>query len=357
MVPLPLCSSLSSPAVVSIKQIAEIAEVSPTAVSLILNKKPHRYAETTVQRVEKAAAEHDYFPSSFAQSMHTKRFNAVTLFKSVRQGNAGFDRIAETNFHEELSRHGIRMGIALIDDEVVGRVDGLSFIRRQWQCDGYAFAYNFPGPAPLVSQLKASPFPVVWYNQNYRYDSVFPDNVGGAAGLTRRMIECGHRRIVFVHGRPLGSSKRHHFSVGDRLKGYQREMTARGFAPEVRIVNGITPDEHCEEFRQILRESKDLPTGWIFCGPSQAKSFATAALLEGLRIPDDFSLGTFGIAYDVWSSGLRIQYATEFFDILGRELGRILATKINNPERAIPSVKVPMTLREGCESIVAPRRR
>jgi len=339
----------------SIREIAAMAKTSPTAVSLILNGRPHRYAKDTVRRVEEAAAANHYTPSSYAQTMRTKRFNSVNLFKSAQQGHSGFDPIAERNFHDALAQLGIRMGIALIDDADTRRTDALTQIRRQWQCDGFAFAYNFPGPAPIVQQLKASPFPVVWYNQNFRYDSVYPDNIGGAINLTCRMLEAGHKKVTFVHPRPLGNLKRQHFSVGDRIKGYLRVMDKAGLKPDVRIVEGVGADAHCEDFLHRLNKAKHLPTAWIFYGSTQAKAFATAAFLSGFRIPEHFSIGTFGIAYDVWSSGLRIEYATEFFDKMGAELGNMLAAKIASPELRITSVKVPMELRKGCASIGPPR--
>jgi|GEM_PF-7128082 len=339
----------------SIRELAKLTGTSPTAVSLILNNRPHRYAPATVERVREAAEKNHYVPSIYAQTMRTKRFNNVFVIKGARPGESTFNQIVETSFHRELSAQGFRMGLAFVEDEAFADPQFLVRVRRNWQCDGFVFAYNFPGPERLRQHVASDPFPCVWFNQKFRFDAVHPDNAGGASALTRAMIEAGHRDIAFVGPGPKAGGEPPHFSAEDREAAYRAAMEAARLKPRVIAPSAAGPVDLRSELGGLLDQKKG-PTGWIFYHAGQAKCFVSAALERGCQIPRDFSVGTFGISAEAWDSGFRITYAIEYFDRMGESLAKMLVAKILDPDRKIPTVKVPMDLRKGCETIAPPRR-
>lgn len=339
----------------SIRELARVTGTSPTAVSLILNNRPHRYAPGTVERVRAAAEKNHYVPSIYAQTMRTKRFNNIFVIKGARPGESTFNQIVETSFHRELAERGFRMGLAFVEDEAFADPQFLVRVRRNWQCDGFIFAYNFPGPDRLRQQVREDPFPCVWFNQKFRFDAVHPDNFGGGAGLARAMVEAGHRDTIFVnHSGGLVDAPLH-FSVEDRMEGYRSVIEGARLRPQFHRVTSRDPAAIKREFHELLSRKK-LPTGWIFYHGGLAKCFISAALEKGFRIPEDFSVATFGISGEAWDSGFRMTYAVEYFDRMGEQLARMLVERILHPDQKIPTVKIPMDVREGCETIAAPRR-
>ena len=57
---------------VTIKDVAERANVSITTVSLVLNNKSSTISKETIEKVKKCAYEINYFPDPIAASMITK---------------------------------------------------------------------------------------------------------------------------------------------------------------------------------------------------------------------------------------------------------------------------------------------
>lgn len=335
----------------TIRELAKLTETSPTAVSLILNNRPHRYAAETVRRVKRAAAKNHYVPSIYAQTMRTKRFQNVYVIKGARPGESTFNQVVERNFYDALAERGYRMGLAFLQDEAFGEPGFLRRIKRHWQCDGFVFAYNFPGPDTLRQQVAAEPFPCVWFNQRQRHDAVHPDNEEGGRRLATLMVEQGHREMVFVQPSG-GKGQTAHFSVADRLAGYRTVLEAEGLRPEVLSVPadlGGVPEQ--VPFFDAMLAKNPRPTGWIFYSSGHLKSFVAAALRRGLVPPRDLSVATFGNASEVWDTGFRVTYAIEYFDRMGAALGEMLVAKIDDPSRRLPTRVIPMDLREGCETV------
>ncbi len=337
---------------VSIRELAALTGTSPTAVSLILNQRPHRYAKATVARVEEAAREHHYVPSSYAQTMRTKRFNNVFIVKGTKQWESQFPHIAEKFFVSVMNEHGIRVGKAQIEEERFQEKDFMLRIQREWQCDGFVFCYNYPGPNPLLRQLKDSRFPYVWYNQKHRFDSVRPDNMGGGRALAENFLRLGHQRIAFVCGSDTRQGHPDHYSVADRRAGYEAAMEEAGFAPRVYFTSSALAIDNMPMFRHWMSQpEQERPTAWICYDQKTAKCLATTALQLGLQVPQQCSLATIGTAYDCWDSGYRITYAIEYFDRMGLHLANMLVKKIEDPKAKVPTYVAPMDLRLGETSV------
>ena len=64
---------------ITIKDIAKIAEVSPTTVSLVLNKRPSRISEEKKQLIFKIAEEYNYTPNLNARGLVSNKTNMIGL--------------------------------------------------------------------------------------------------------------------------------------------------------------------------------------------------------------------------------------------------------------------------------------
>ena len=64
---------------VTLKEIAKEAEVSPAAVSLVLNNKPSRIAKETQQRIREIAARLNYVVNENARGLVTNETHLIAL--------------------------------------------------------------------------------------------------------------------------------------------------------------------------------------------------------------------------------------------------------------------------------------
>lgn len=130
-----------------------------------------------------------------------------------------------------------------------------------------------------------------------RADAVVPDNTGGAARVTRHLLELGHRRIAHLAGPPNFST------TEDRFEGYRGALASFGveFDPAM-VTGGDFSREGGYGAAAALVES-GIPFSAVFAANDLMAVGALAALRDhGLRVPDDVSVVGFDdvpVAQDV----------------------------------------------------------
>jgi LacI family transcriptional regulator len=184
----------------TLKDVAEKANVSKTAASLILNGKSVRVSEETRLRVINAAQELQYVPNALIRSLQTQRTSTIgiyfgagedylnvyigNLFSSIRRaaGNAGYDTLVYRTGHA-----GEPLEASQFLD---GRVDGLLY----W---GGVRSFNYEDAGrsglPVVTLLEPS--------KVERLSSVLFDDGSGMRWVMQHLLKLGHRRIAYLPGR------------------------------------------------------------------------------------------------------------------------------------------------------------
>ncbi len=64
---------------ITIKEIARLAGVSPSSVSLVLNNRPNRISEKKKNLILQIADDHQYIPNAAARSLVTRKNNTFGL--------------------------------------------------------------------------------------------------------------------------------------------------------------------------------------------------------------------------------------------------------------------------------------
>src|SRR5581483_10606889 len=182
----------------TIKQVAELADVSTATVSYVLNG-TGTVTEATRQRVLGAVAQLNYQPSHAARSMRG-RSHTLGLVLPAQPGRLADPALAEllAGVSDAAALRGYYLLLATVGEQTevelslnlarTGRVDGLLLLdlevddeRARALC-----AANIPhvcaGPAPAGC---ASPFVMV-------------DGRAGALTAMRHLIGLGHRRIALI---------------------------------------------------------------------------------------------------------------------------------------------------------------
>ncbi len=222
----------------NIKDVAAMAGVSPSTVSVVLNAVDGaRVSQDTRRRVEEAAARLGYEPHPLARGLRTRRSQTIgfvsdTIATTPYAGQliqgaqdaawrAGMLLIVvNTGGDAELEQHAIRTVLQ-------GRVDGLL----------YASMYHRVVDVPRLRRG----LPVVLLDASPAQGSfpyVVPDEVAGGATAVAELLQQGHRRIGYV------AEWRDIPAVALRLRGYREALARYGVAFDPALVLREEPGAH-----------------------------------------------------------------------------------------------------------------
>jgi len=284
------------------RDVAELAGVSRTTVSLVLNDVDGvTIPEETRQRVWNAAAELGFQPDAMARSLRGAHSNILGLVTS---------EIATTPYavaiikgaQDAAFERGQTLLVIDTEGEQAAAADAVMRL-RQWRADGLILAADYhrrvelpPGlgdlPAVLVDCFlddQEAPSGVTHDDsaeaRRVPLPTVLPDEVQGGRLATQTLLDAGHRRIAFING-PDGYPA----STG-RLEGYREALGAAGVAYDPNLVRrGDWWQESASRHANDLMGLDDPPTA-LFCGNDWMAMGAYDSLRElGLSIPGDVSV-------------------------------------------------------------------
>ncbi|WP_434634404.1 substrate-binding domain-containing protein [Chromobacterium sp. CV08] len=209
----------------TIDDIAELAGVSRTTASMVLNGHAERYriSSATVEKVQRVAREHHFRPSQQARSLRSRRSSSIglvipdltnsshaALAQALENGcrALGYQLLMVTS-DEDAERESAGIG-----QLAARQVDGMIVV----PCSGDAERYlPWTGRLPFVFADRHIP------------GSGIPAAVTAAAAsveaLLGPVLAAGVDELVYFGGQPTLSSGR------ERLAGYRQALAAHGIAP------------------------------------------------------------------------------------------------------------------------------
>ena len=185
---------------VTIRDLAEHVGLSMSAVSKALNGYSD-VSESTRRAVIQAAQELNYTPNVHARALKSKRsYNLGVLFSDDSQSGLThpFFSVVLESFKKEAELRGY--DITFIGHRIGrGRITYLDHCRSR-ELDGVCIA-NTDFSAEEIQMLVQSELPLVTIDNPFPdRGCVLADNAGGMAQLVDYVIDCGHRRIGYIHG-------------------------------------------------------------------------------------------------------------------------------------------------------------
>lgn len=271
------------------KDVAELAGVSRTTVSFVLNGVENiAIPDDTRERVQRAAAELGFRPNAMARSLRGGRSNVLGLLTSDIVTTPYSVEIVKGAQDEAMAR-----GQTLLIIDTGGSAEAAEDAVEhflEWRVDGLIFAAEYhqqytpptaaAGPAVLVNCF------VDPDQAEQSIPTILPDEVQGGAAATRTLIDAGHTRIGYVNG-PLRDFPASH----GRLTGYQNALRDAGIPFEETLVReGDWWQESGTEHTAALLDLPRPPSA-IFCANDwMAMGAYEVARDRGLRIPDDLAI-------------------------------------------------------------------
>ena len=340
----------------SIRDIALQLGVSKSAVSLALNKpeKECLLAPATRERIIREARRMGYRTNTIAQTLRTGRFNAISLIV----GDEPFYLPAEIAYGAEqcLEKNGCHLILSWLDERRLTSSDYVPKILDEWACDGLLLHPPRRFPQRIQEVIERFKVPSIWLNNKLDHDCVHFDDFAAARDVTTRLIGLGHRDIVYVHLYDF-----EHYSEADRLAGYECAMRAARLKPRPYLVRSeialrdIRIDNR-HELADAILALKPRPTAILCYEMAEAGPIFTSALRQGIRVPGQLSLVTFGGAKRN-DSGFSISTINLQLEELGRRGAEQVLRKITHPRKALPPVVIPLRWGEGEVTMAPPSRR
>ena len=271
----------------TLQDVARHAQVSTATVSRVVNA-PDRVQPATRDRVESAIRELGYTPNFGARILAAKRTDTMGAIVPTLE-NAIFARGLEA-FQTELSESAITMLVASSSyrPEVEERQVRTLVARG---ADALLLIGYDRDPAVYdILRRSGTPYVVAWaYDPDQAHPAIGFDNRRAMAGLARRVLDLGHRRLGLITARRDGNDR-----ARNRWLGILDAMAEHGLPETALSVHETTyaVEAGAEGLSALLRRP-DRPTA-VLCGNDVLAAGALSAAAEmGLRVPDDISITGF----------------------------------------------------------------
>ncbi len=208
---------------------------------------------------------------------------------------------------------------------------------------------NSPNLLDLFTD-KGVPFVVLGNNvigelDRSKYDMVFSDDVQGGRDITRYLIDLGHRHIGFVGNTSLPWFAR-------CFEGYRLAMEEAGLAPRRSTVDSEDETEIGYIGTKSLLANGE-PVTAIFAGNDPTAHGVYRGIRDsGLEIPQDISVVGCDDTVGSWLYPA-LTTVREFPEQLGKQMARLLLSRIADPGREPQQVTLPTELikRDSCRAI------
>lgn len=324
----------------TLADVARLAGLSPTTVSMVLNNRPNtRLSEEAAERVRAAAAQLNYRPNPAARGLRLGKTRTVGFISD----EVTITRYASAMIRGLLEEAERREHTVLISESgrKVARIAEALDAMLDRQTDGIVFGLQ---AAKRIEVPKLSvDIPVVLANATSTagHPCVLPDEFQAGYDAVRYLVDRGHRRMALIGRSPELLDEAHSATVGSRYAGLDAALADAGleFAYEVDATRDWEPELGYQGAHEVLDATS--VTAVVAVNDRVAFGAYQAAQERGLRVPDDLSVISFDDEY--LASYLRPGLTT--IHIPYREMGRT-AMKLVLDGDAPARTLIPMPVRE-----------
>ncbi|GAB4006066.1 LacI family transcriptional regulator [Spirosoma sp. KCTC 42546] len=327
---------------VSLKDIAQKAQVSTALVSYVLNgkEKESRVGEEIAGKIRQIAAELNYQPNYLAKSLRSGKTQTIGLI-IADISNPFFANIARI-VEDEAKQNGYTVIIGSSDENADKSRDLLDVLITR-QVDGF-IVVSAEGSSEQVLMLKEKHIPFVLldrYFPDIQSDFVSTDHYKAAYDGTDHLISNGYKRIGMI----AYESDMYHMQ--ERIRGYRDALQDN----ELPFINEWLKKIRINHIEQEVRVAiNELTT---VTQPVDALLFATYGLaINGLKylnelslkVPDDLAIVSFGQAeaFDLYYCP--ITYLKQPIGLLGKTAVTLLVKKmkdhLNEPTQVLMTAEL-----------------
>jgi LacI family transcriptional regulator len=275
----------------TIDQIAEMAFVSRSVVSRVLNNHSNVSAEARA-RVMQVVNQYNYTPNRAARSLVTNRSFEISVLVPRKDNELlanGFWSLLLAGITETCNSRGYLVSLSMISDRMEAEIRNRILSRSNF--DGFIVVGDQVASlaTPAIRERNSPAVMIGCRRLDSEVSHIDAGNVSGAERAVEHLIGLGHRRIAVITGTMNSHEAR------DRMAGYLQALRRHGIAaPRELQAEGDYSEQSGYEAMKRLLALKRRPTG-VFC---MCDALALGAILAvhdaGLTVPGDVSV----VGYD-----------------------------------------------------------
>jgi LacI family transcriptional regulator len=281
----------------TIDEVAELAYVSRSVVSRVLNDHPN-VSDEARERVLKVIEEHDYRPNSVARSLATDRSFEISILTPRRSDGAadtghwplheslanGYWQLLYSGIFDQCLERGYFASMSIVSAEVEDKISSQASDQR---FDGYVLVtqevVDLAGPA-----LRERGVPTILIGESpdrEAFHSIDIDNERGGYEVGAHFCGLGYRDIGLILGDPDLKENQ------DRRHGFERAFReGGGTISSARVGHGDYSRESGYDLVHRWASDGSLPRA-LFCASDTMAMGALLALHEtNHRVPDDVAV-------------------------------------------------------------------
>ena len=268
---------------ITIKEIAKLANVAQSTVSKALNDRADVSPETK-RKVVEIAKQYNFVPNAFGKGLKSRTTeNIGVIFGRESQplsGNPFYSRVLE-GIEAELAMNNYNLVLQLIPES---QQDMLPKMVRQRQVDGLILAGIFQ--EQFIQNILSNNINIVLIDPKIIIDNcsqILIDNEYGAFTATQYLIQKGHQQIGFISG------DLERLSFKQRFDGFKKALKYNDIAVEKNLIMTGGLEKGYEHVKSLLK-LENRPTAIFAANDINAIHGYKAIQEKNFKIPDDISI-------------------------------------------------------------------
>lgn len=266
----------------TIKEIAELANVSTATVSKVINGKDQYISEATRQKILEIVEREGYIPNGIAKSLKMRKTKTIGIIMPDVM-NLFFSELAR-GAEDAAEKRGYSVILCNTDNRESKEEKYLNILQEK-MVDGIIMT---AAEASMNKSVKRSKTPMVLVDRDIELDKpvgrITVNNEEGAFMATKFLIERGCKNIGFI------SSEKKNKPSAERLEGYKRALKEHKLDIDEKkiFLENFTIDSGYKGVISLLEKTK---VDGIFCGNDLIAFGAIKGLKEKkVKIPEEVKI-------------------------------------------------------------------
>lgn len=317
---------------ITIKEVAELAGVSKSTVSRVLNNNGYVNDETRM-KIEEVIKTHNYFPSASARNLSKRETNTIGVV-IPEMDNSFFGDILR-GITDIVDQNDLSLFYCDTNNDASKEEKALNMLKHQrvrgviiTPAIDYSEANTSKKLRKLLNDLNVPVVVVDREIENSQWDGVFYENFQSAYRATEVLTQQGHKKIGTITGDLQ-------LKIGrDRFSGFKQALEDYDIKlDEKYIYYGDFTIERAYQLAKNMFTSGDMPDAVLTSNNQTSLGFIKAARECGMELGKD--MGIIGIDHvkvlDIL--GYNLSYVTRDSEEMGRVAMRMLLDRMKNPNK------------------------
>ncbi len=311
----------------NIFDIADLAGVSKTTVSRVINNKTGVKDETRIKVLD-AIEKLDYTPNQTAKSLATRKSRVIGVIYNV------FNASIYLNLANLLEKYAAQFNYNVVfcstNDDCQTKLRYVQYFTGG-AADGLILFGSDCRDSEVVQKIIDSKYPIVVienYFNDIKVNDIIIDNFGGAKRAVQYLIELGHTKIAHITGNLS------HKAASERLSGYKEALKEKGIEyNEDYVIFTDAGERTGSEAVEKLVFLNDPPTAVFTFNDMQGYDAIQKTKEIGVQVPQDLSIIGFDNIYEVLHyipSSLRLTSMMQPIDEIAESAIKLIMNNIED---------------------------